>query len=76
MTAVQLELALPGNTVLVRCILVGKKLRVRPISNGYDSALNCAFPRSLRVPNAIYSVSSITYVGKYYRARRPICRLV
>ncbi len=64
--------------VLLKCERIGGKLRVRVISEGYDSDLNVQFPRSIREEGATYVVDEIKLSanGTFYRASGNIRRLV
>jgi hypothetical protein len=43
-------------TIRVKCIKDGSKLRIRIISNGYNTNANCQFPRDIRRDGAEYEV--------------------
>ena len=43
-------------SVRLKCVLEGKKLRIKIISPGYSSHANCMFPKSIRVENREYEV--------------------
>ena len=43
-------------SVYLECISEKKKLRMRVISDGYRSDLNCTFPKDARVEGAFYAV--------------------
>ena len=45
-----------GHGILVECIRVGGKLRIKVISEGYDPSLNVQFPRSIREEGVTYIV--------------------
>jgi Ca-activated chloride channel family protein len=64
--------------VLVECIKQGGKLRVRVISEGYNSELNVQFPRQIREEGVTYIVEEIKLSanGDFYRAVGTIKRLV
>ena len=64
--------------VLVECIKQGGKLRVRVISEGYNSELNVQFPRQIREEGVTYIVEEIKLSanGDFYRACGTIKRLV
>lgn len=51
-------------SVLLKCVKVGSKLRVRIISPNYYNDHNCQFPRSIRIENALYEVpaSDVTLI--------------
>lgn len=46
--------------VVLECIRVGSRLRVRIISTGYNNDANCQFPRDIRVEGRKYSVPDDT----------------
>ncbi len=56
--------------VIVECILVGNKIRVRVVSEGYQSDWSVQFPTKLREVGARYRVSKLTPVPEknFYRA--------
>ncbi len=64
--------------VLVECIRDKGKLRVRVISEGYNSEFNVQFPRHLREEGVTYIVEEIkpSANGDFYRACGTIKRLV
>lgn len=64
--------------VLVECIRDKGKLRVRVISEGYNSDFNVQFPRHLREEGVTYVVEEIkpSANGDFYRASGIIKRLV
>ncbi|MGK7873230.1 MAG: VWA domain-containing protein [Xenococcaceae cyanobacterium] len=64
--------------VLVRCDRIGGKLRVRVISEGYNSEFNVQFPRNIREEGVTYVVDEIklSAKGNFYRASGNIRRLV
>lgn len=64
--------------VLVECVRDKGKLRVRVISEGYNSELNVQFPRHLREEGVTYVVEEIkpSANGDFYRACGTIKRLV
>lgn len=43
-------------TIRVKCVKEGSKLRIRIISQGYNSSANCQFPRDIRENGAEYDV--------------------
>lgn len=52
--------------VLLKCVKVGSKLRVRIISpNYYYNNHNCQFPRAIRIENTLYEVpaSDVTLIN-------------
>lgn len=64
--------------VLVECVKQGGKLRVRVISEGYNSEFNVQFPRQIREEGVTYVVEEIKLSanGDFYRAVGTIKRLV
>ncbi|NEP86396.1 MAG: VWA domain-containing protein [Okeania sp. SIO2C2] len=64
--------------ILVKCFREGGKLRVRVISEGYNSEFNVQFPRGIRQEGVTYVVEEIQLSanGSFYRATGKICRLV
>lgn len=68
----------PQDGVLLKCEKIGGKLRIRVISEGYNSDLNVQFPRSIRENGVTYVVDKVELVpsGNYYRAAGKIRRLV
>ncbi|EAZ90987.1 vWA domain-containing protein [Crocosphaera chwakensis] len=67
-----------GNGILLQCIRVGGKLRIKVISEGYDPNLNVQFPRSIREEGVTYIVDEITLSANqsFYRVSGNIRRLV
>jgi Ca-activated chloride channel family protein len=63
--------------VLVKCERMGGKLRIRVISEGYDSDLNVQFPRSIREEGVTYVVDEVTLAANhsFYRVSGEIRRL-
>lgn len=64
--------------VVVKCEREGGKLRVRALSEGYDSSFNIQFPRSAREEGVTYVVEKLvpSADGTFYRAQGTIKRLV
>ena len=64
--------------ILVKCFREGGKLRVRIISEGYNSEFNVQFPRGIRQEGVTYVVDEIQLSanGSFYRATGKIRRLV
>ncbi|MDY7005870.1 MAG: VWA domain-containing protein [Cyanobacteriota bacterium] len=64
--------------VLVKCFREGGKLRVRVISEGYNSEFNVQFPRGIRQEGVTYVVDEIQLSanGSFYRVTGKIRRLV
>lgn len=63
-------------TIRLKCIKVGNKLRVRIISPGYFNEANCQFPRNLRIEGRIYEVPAlcvtlVTRSKNYYTILKP-----
>lgn len=55
--------------VLVRCVEENGKLRVRPISPGYDKSMHVQFPKDIRYPGWTYRVDALEDTGRgFYRA--------
>ncbi|MBE8988008.1 vWA domain-containing protein [Nostoc sp. LEGE 12450] len=65
-----------GSGVELYCVREGGKLRVKVISEGYDSAKNIQFPRSIRAEGARYVVEGLelSSEGTFYRVRGNITR--
>jgi outer membrane protein assembly factor BamB len=57
------------NSVILECIKQGKKLKIRPLSQGYHTDWNVAFPHHLRMEGSRYQVSELkeSKSGKFYR---------
>lgn len=67
--------AAPRTLVEVVCKLIRRRLRMRPVSAGYEP-WNVAFPRALRVEGARFAVERLEpTTRKYYRAVGAIWRL-
>ena len=66
-----------GDGILLKCSREGGKLRVRVISEGYNSDLNVQFPRNIRQEGVTYVVDEITLSAKgdFYRVKGEIRRL-
>ncbi len=64
--------------VIVKCEREGGKLRVRAVSEGYDSSFNIQFPRSAREEGVTYVVEKLvpSADGTFYRAQGTLKRLV
>ncbi|MEM9538006.1 MAG: VWA domain-containing protein [Cyanobacteria bacterium P01_E01_bin.42] len=64
--------------ILVKCEKISGKLRIRPISEGYDSNLNVQFPRSIRQQGVTYVVEELQLSanGSFYRTSGTIKQLV
>ena len=67
-----------GEGVIVECYKDGSKLRVRTVSEGYNSDFNVQFPKNLREDGARFVVAEIheSARGGFYRAKGDIRRLV
>ncbi len=66
-----------GEAIQLRCLREGGKLRVRVISEGYDSSLNVQFPRNIRHEGVTYLADEVVLTsGGFYRVNGPIRRLV
>ncbi|QKQ76374.1 VWA domain-containing protein [Nostoc sp. TCL240-02] len=65
-----------GSGVELYCVREGGKLRVKVISEGYDSAKNVQFPRSIRAEGARYVVEGLELSSEatFYRVRGNITR--
>ncbi|AVH64659.1 vWA domain-containing protein [Nostoc sp. 'Peltigera membranacea cyanobiont' N6] len=65
-----------GSGVELHCVREGGKLRVKVISEGYDSTKNVQFPRSIRAEGARYVVEELelSSEGTFYRVRGNITR--
>lgn len=64
-------------SVILECVKVGNKLRVRIISPNYFNDHNCQFPRAIRIENTLYEVpaADVTLVTNgrnkaFYRIKR------
>ncbi|ERT04357.1 von Willebrand factor type A domain protein [Lyngbya aestuarii BL J] len=66
-----------GDGILLKCFREGGKLRVRAISEGYNSDLNVQFPRNIRQEGVTYVVDEIILSpkGDFYRVKGDIRRL-
>lgn len=54
--------------VMVECVNEGGKLRVKPISPGYDRTMNVQFPKELRAPGKIFIVDDLEETDRgFYR---------
>ncbi|MEH2239004.1 vWA domain-containing protein [Nostoc sp.] len=65
-----------GSGVELHCVREGGKLRVKVISEGYDSTKNIQFPRAIRAEGARYVVEGLelSSEGTFYRVRGNINR--
>jgi Ca-activated chloride channel homolog len=68
----------PGEGVVVKCDRISGKLRIRVVSDGYNSDFNVQFPRSIREEGASYVVDEIQLSanGTFYRTVGDIRRLL
>lgn len=66
-----------GDGIELVCCREGGKLRMRVVSDGYDTTLNVQFPRALRAEGARYQVEdlSLSQDGSFYRALGHIARV-
>lgn len=66
-----------GTGVELQCVREGGRLRIKVISDGYDTDKNVQFPRSIRAEGARYVVESLetSKDGSFYRAAGKITRL-
>ncbi len=66
-----------GSGVVLECAKDGGRLRVRPVSEGYDGGMYVQFPRSLREEGVRYVVEKLVQAaGGFYRVEGNIQRLV
>ncbi|MEH2425553.1 MAG: VWA domain-containing protein [Nostoc sp.] len=65
-----------GSGVELCCVREGGKLRVKVMSEGYDSTKNIQFPRAIRAEGARYVVEGLelSSEGTFYRVRGQITR--
>ena len=58
-----------GSGIVLKCVREGGKLRVHPVSEGYDSSFNVQFPRSAREEGVTYVVEKLELSGDgtFYR---------
>lgn len=57
-----------GSGVIVECVSEGGKLRVKPVSPGYDRSMNVQFPKELRSPGKRFQVDDLEETGRgFYR---------
>ncbi|MFN6497101.1 MAG: vWA domain-containing protein [Nostoc sp. DedQUE01] len=66
-----------GSGVELHCVREGGKLRIKVISDGYDSTKNVQFPRAIRAEGARYVVEGLELSsdGSFYRVGGKITRL-
>ncbi len=67
-----------GTGIVLKCVREGGKLRVHPVSEGYDASFNVQFPRSAREEGVAYVVEKLELAGDgtFYRVSGAIKRLV
>jgi len=65
------EVSTDDGKVIIQCVREGAKVRARVASTGYDSNLNCQFPKGLREDGARYVVDAVDLApsGDFYRCR-------
>ncbi|MEH1821471.1 MAG: VWA domain-containing protein [Nostoc sp.] len=65
-----------GSGVELHCVREGGKLRVKVVSDGYDSTKNVQFPRAIRAEGARYVVEGLepSSDATFYRVRGDITR--
>lgn len=65
-----------GDAVELHCVREGGKLRVKVLSDGYDSSKNVQFPRAIRAEGARYVVAGLELSndGSFYRVQGEITR--
>ncbi|MEH1913937.1 vWA domain-containing protein [Nostoc sp.] len=65
-----------GSGVELHCVREGGKLRVKVMSEGYDSTKNIQFPRAIRAEGARYVVEGLEFSSDrtFYRVRGKITR--
>jgi Ca-activated chloride channel family protein len=68
----------PGSGVELICVREGGKLRVKPVTDGFDPDMNVQFPRAIRAEGVRYVVEGLEHSsdGSFYRAVGNINRLV
>jgi Ca-activated chloride channel homolog len=65
-----------GAGVELQCVREGGKLRVKVLSDGYDTTKNVQFPRSIRAEGARYIVEKLELTaGGFYRVEGAMSRL-
>lgn len=67
-----------GAGVELICVREGGKLRIKPVSPGYDENMNVQFPRAIRAEGVRYVVEGLEHSsdGSFYRAVGTISRLL
>jgi hypothetical protein len=58
--------------VLIECIKEGSKVRAKIISEGYDPAKNCQFPKNIRVAGKRFWAETVVDAGSFYRVKGEI----
>jgi len=68
----------PGKGVVLKCDRIQGKLRIRVVSEGYESDFNVQFPRAIREEGASYLVDKVELSsnGSFYRVTGDIRRLL
>ncbi len=62
----------PPQTIRYKCVRVGRRLRIRVITRGYNPTANCQFPRAIRAEGREYTspVSALSFArgsaGKFF----------
>jgi Ca-activated chloride channel homolog len=65
-----------GTAIELHCVREGGKLRIKVISDGFDSTKNVQFPRAIRAEGARYTVEELKLAdGGFYRVEGKISRL-
>ncbi|MEH1012905.1 WGR domain-containing protein [Micromonospora sp. CPCC 206060] len=77
-TTVEVTSDASSGGVLVECVEVGGRLRVRVLANGYHQDWSVQFPKGIRERGARYLVTEVREAGRggFYRAYGDIRRLV
>ncbi len=65
-----------GTGIELKCVREGGKLRIKIVSEGFDSTKNVQFPRAIRAEGARYLVETLELAdGGFYRVQGNISRL-
>lgn len=66
-----------GSGVELYCVREGGKLRIKPLSEGYDTSKNVQFPRAMRAEGVHYQVEGLELSrdGSFYRVLGQIARV-
>jgi Ca-activated chloride channel homolog len=66
-----------GSGIELQCVREGGKLRIKVLSEGYDTAKNVQFPRAIRAEGVRYIVEGLETSGdgSFYRVQGTITRL-